>query len=207
MRSVMTWAVALGVVLATTELVSAQGRGMMGGPGLLLNPGVQEELKLTDEQKEKARTFAEKFGEKVREAFQNAQGDFQKLQTEIQKLSTTGLKDAAEFLKPEQVARLKQISRQQAGLNALANDEELQKELKLNDEQKEKIKKLADEQREKVMELFQAGGGPETREKMQALRKEYNGKVQDVLTGEQTKAYKELLGKPYEVRFAPQGGV
>jgi Spy/CpxP family protein refolding chaperone len=207
MRNVMTWAVAVGLILAAAGTAAAQGRGggfMMGGPGLLMSPQVQEELKLTDDQKEKAREFGEKLREKMQGVFQDAQGDFQRMQTEMQKINAAGMKDVAAFLKPEQVKRLKGISWQQAGLNALANDEDLQKELKVTADQKEKLKKLAADQRKDMMELFQ--GGQPDREKMQALRKDYNDKAQAALTEDQRKTYKDLLGKPIELRFGRRGG-
>lgn len=114
-------------------------------------------------------------------------------------------KALGEVLKPEQVKRLKQIELQQRGSRAFV-DEEVQKALKLTDEQKEKIKGIAEESGKQMRELF--GGGQGNREeafkKMQSLRKETNDKVQAVLSDDQKKAWKELTGEPFEVRFGPR---
>ena len=86
MRNTLTWAVVVGVALAATGTASAQGRrglgglfggGMLGGAAggiqLLSNASVQEELKLTDEQKNKLRDFAEQQQAKAQERMQQAQ--------------------------------------------------------------------------------------------------------------------------------------
>src|SRR3954468_15705393 len=119
MRSRMIWAAAIGVALAAAGTALTQGRGgfggMGGGPNLLAMPQVQEELKLTDDQKEKVRDFAEKFREKSMSAFQDAQGDFSKIPALMAKMNAEGMKEVATFLKADQVTRLKQLSRQRAG--------------------------------------------------------------------------------------------
>jgi hypothetical protein len=200
----MTWAVAMGVTLIAAGTASAQP-GRFGGPGLVANAGVQEELKLNNEQKQKAADFAEKLNEKMMSVFQDAGGDFTKMQAEGIKLNAAGMKDVAGFLNPDQLKRLKQISWQLGGLNALATDEEVQKELKLTNEEKDKLTKMANEQREKTVAMFQEGFGPEMLQKMQAMRKEYGDKAVAALTADHQKAYKDLLGKPFEVKFDGPG--
>ena len=215
MRNVITWALAVGVAVAVTATASAQqrqGRGGMFGRGgmsaamLLANEGVQKELKLTDEQKEKAREFAQAQGEKMREAFQNAQGDPEKMQEARKAMTEAGDKFVKETLKSEQQKRLKQIQYQADVLQTLSANEEVQKTLKLTDEQKEKLKTLADDLNKDRRELFQGGPGPEMMQKMQALTKDYTTKAQAVLTDAQKKEWKELTGEPFEVRFQRRGG-
>jgi Spy/CpxP family protein refolding chaperone len=210
MRNVITWALAVGVAVAVTTTASAQqrqGRGGMFGRGgmsaamLLGNEGVQKELKLTDEQKEKAREFAQAQGEKMREAFQNAQGDPEKMQEARKAMTEAGDKFVKETLKPEQQKRLKQIQYQADVLQTLSANEEVQKTLKLTDEQKEKLKTLADDLRKDRQELFQGGGGPEMMQKMQALTKDYTTKAQAVLTDAQKKEWKDLTGDPFELQM------
>jgi hypothetical protein len=202
MRSMMALALAVGVVLALTSTASAQGRGRggFGGPSLLGIAQVQDELKLTDKQKEEVQAFLEKHGERARGAFQEIQGDFSKFGQVMQKVNAEGMKEAAKFLKPEQLARLKGLNWQQAGVTALGNDDELQKELKVTADQKEKLKKLADDLQRDRMELFQGGGfgDPETQKKSQALAKDYATKAEQTLNDGQRKTYKDLLGKPFE---------
>ncbi|MFO0810383.1 MAG: hypothetical protein U0746_17300 [Gemmataceae bacterium] len=207
MRIAMTWA-AVAVILASAGSAAAQGRGGLGrfgGPALVINESVQTELKMTDEQKKKAEEFGSKFFDKMRELFQDSQGDFEKMQKEMVKANAAGMKEVGSFLKDDQTKRLKQISWQISGINALATDEELQKEIKLTGESKDKVKKLADELRQKTTELLQEGFSPDTQKKMQELRKDYGTKATDALNADQKKAYKETLGKSFEVKF-PQPG-
>ncbi len=209
MRSAAKWAVVLGLVLATAGTADAQGRGqgrgrggMFGGrggmsPAMLLNSqDVQKELKLTDEQKEKVTKFGEEQREKMREAFQDAQGDREKMQDLMRKSAEAGEKFVKDTLKPEQQKRLHQIQLQAGGVQTF-NDEKVQKELNLTDAQKEKLKTLSDDLNKDRQELFQGGGGAETMQKMQALNKEYLTKAQDVLNAEQKTKWKEMTGEPF----------
>jgi hypothetical protein len=208
MRNAMILAVTATLVAAGA--LQAQGRGGMGrfggGPSLITNESVQTELKLTDEQKTKAGEFAEKFRATMRSVREDNQGEPEKMQAEMAKANTAGMKDLAGFLKDDQMKRFRQINWQVGGLNALATNEELQKTIKLTDEGKEKAKKLAAELRSKTMELLQDGPGPDTQKKMTELRKEYSDKAVESLTADQKKAYKEALGKAFEVKFAPPPG-
>ncbi|HTK77856.1 MAG TPA: hypothetical protein VL371_21490 [Gemmataceae bacterium] len=208
MRSKIVWAAAVGVALAATGTALTQGRGGFGGgANLLAIPQVQEELKLTDDQKDKVRDFMEKFREKSVSAFQDAQGDFGKIGTIMAKMNAEAMKDVAAFLKADQVTRFKQLSRQRAGAQALMTDEDLQKDLKLTKEQTEKLAKLNKEMGEKQQELFQGGPGPESFQKMQEMRTEYGTKANAILTADQQKSYKDLLGKPFEFpQFGGRGG-
>jgi Spy/CpxP family protein refolding chaperone len=216
MRNVITWALAVGVAVAVTATASAQqrqgrgfgmfGRGGMSGAMLLGNEGVQKELKLTDDQKTKVQEFAQAQREKMGEAMREAQGDPDKMRQLMKEATEAGDKFVKETLKPEQQKRLKQIEYQNNVLPTLSANEEVQKTLKLTDEQKEKLKTLADDLNKDRRELFQAGPGPETMQKMQALTKDYTTKAQAVLTDAQKKEWKELTGEPFEVRFQRRGG-
>jgi Spy/CpxP family protein refolding chaperone len=201
------------LALAAAALVASpafaqppRGRGMQfggGGIGMLLgNASVQEELKLTDSQKEKIKDFAAKQRE-ARAGFRDlSQEERVEKNRELTKAAETFAK---ETLTPEQHKRIKQIVLQQAGVMAF-NGEEVQKELKLTDEQKEKIKTLADDMGKDMRELFQPGGGGDFQEnmkKMAALRKEYLGKAAEVLTAEQKKQWADMTGKPFEVKITP----
>src|SRR5688572_5742961 len=129
MRGMFRLALA-GVALAAAGRALAQGRGGgCGGPGMLRIPAGPEERKLTRDQEEKGRELAEKIAEKGRAIAEDNQGDFPKIMSEMQKVNAAALKEAAGFLKADQVKRFKQIIWQQSGVNALATDEELQKEL------------------------------------------------------------------------------
>ena len=187
---------------------------------LLTNKGVQEEIKLDDEQvktltentkarfgnmqesmakiTEKAKQLdgvaEDKMDEKVREVFKE----------EIE----TPMKEAEKVLKPEQVKRLKQIHFQNRGLG-LFSDAEYAKALKVTDDQKKKAKEL---QTELTKDLTELGGGrpggggrpmqpsKETQEKMTNLIDEAKEKGLALLTDDQKKTYKGMAGEPYKVK-------
>ena len=83
---------------------------------LIGNEGVQKELKLDDQQVEKAKEFAEKAREEMREHFAEACRDSRaksaapSMQEINKEMNESAMKAFGEFLKPEQITRLKQIS-------------------------------------------------------------------------------------------------
>jgi hypothetical protein len=148
MRTMFRTLLGLGLVALLASPAAAQGRGRgFGNLGILLgNASVQKELRLDDQQVEKAKELAEKTGEKmqeIRESLQGLEGEerMTKMQQLNRELNESTLKSAAAFLKPEQIARLKQISFQQRGAQAFS-DPEVSKKLNLTDTQKSDIQTI-----------------------------------------------------------------
>src|SRR6516164_5700356 len=124
MRALLRGAVGFGLValLAGPALAQGQGRGfgMMGGGGVAMligNESVQKELKLDDTQVTKAKEVADKNREKMTAAREETkdldQEERRAKMMELNKeINESTLKAVGEFFKPEQVARLKQISYQ-----------------------------------------------------------------------------------------------
>jgi len=206
----------LVALLASPALAQGQGRGfgMMGGYGMLIgNASVQAELKLDDQQKEKAKEFADKAraqGQEIREKLQGLEGEElrTKRQEFMKEMNESALKAFGEFLKPEQIARIKQISVQTRGAMAFS-DPEVAKKLNLTDTQKSDIQTIVQDQMEASRGLFSQDQSPEDREaamkKMTELRKESLGKATAKLNDEQQKTWKELIGAPFEVQFQRRG--
>jgi len=210
--------VALGVLAFLAAPAMAQqgrggGRGFGGGPAFLLgNASVQQELKLDAGQIEKAKEVAAKAREKMtaaRESLQSLEGEEQakkrrELTTEI---NTETHKAVKEFMKPEQVKRLYQITHQVQGAQAFA-DEHVQKHLKLTDAQKSDIEGIVQTSGQEMRKIFQENQGDREaiQSKMTELRKETLAKVESKLTDEQKASYKEMLGAPFEVKFEPRPG-
>jgi hypothetical protein len=177
---------------------------------LLMNKSVQNELKLTDEQKEKVASYQSEMAGKMREAFSkfrdlNPEEAREKLQAMMKEATTQSEKLVKEILKPEQARRLKQIELQQAGLRNFTN-EETQKALQLTDEQKEKLETIAEDTAKDSQEIMREAGrdfqrAAEARKKVEALRKQAMEKANAVLTDEQKKALRDLMGEPFEVQF------
>src|SRR5262249_35550184 len=174
--SIKLGAVAL-VALLLTPLFAQRQRGGFGQPqGVmhLLNKSVQEELKLTDDQKAALKKVQDKQAEAFRKAREDK--DFSAIRPAMEETAKSLTKFAKEDLKPEQAKRFRQIELQVDGLNALVNDKDIQNDLKLTDKQKEDIKATAgDLQRDRVEILKDAGKDKdrqkEAREKIQELNK------------------------------------
>jgi Spy/CpxP family protein refolding chaperone len=233
MRRLFKTTFILGLVLILAGPALAQrgqgggGRGGFGGPGMLIqNQSVQKELKLTDDQIQKIKDATTSINEKhkgERDAVRSLQGDEQreKRQELGKKIASETNEALAGILKPEQSKRLKEITLQRDGPRAF-NSEEVQKALKLTDEQNDKIKTINEDAAKDMRELAPpggrrgAGGGgggvvdqsvfKEFMTKAAALNKETMDKISSVLTDDQKKAWKDMTGQPFEIKFeAPQG--
>jgi hypothetical protein len=216
-KSVMT--LGLAALMATPVMAQQRrggGFGFGGGAGLsmlLSNPSVQEELKLDDSQKEKAREFSEKAREKRTAAREDLQGLDQeergkKFREMAKEADESAVAAARETLKPEQLKRYYQIRLQVAGANAFEDNEYLQKKLNLTDDQKSAISSILKSSMEESREIFQNAGDDRqaAMEKLREHRKETLSKVEGKLTDEQKSQYKELLGSPFEIKYQPRGG-
>ncbi len=138
------------VVAALAALVTASfGQGFRGGFGrgpatgamLLRRDDVKNDLKLTDDQKTKLLDLQDKIQSKMRDVFQGANGDREKMQADMKVVMDDATKEMNAILTPDQQTRLKQIGIQLAG-NGAAAMKEVQDDLKLTDDQKAKIADL-----------------------------------------------------------------
>ncbi|HKB42662.1 MAG TPA: hypothetical protein VKD72_39905 [Gemmataceae bacterium] len=212
---------ALVALLASPALAQRQprpGGGFRGG-NLLTNKSVQEELKLSKEQKDKL----EEAGKTVREKMQKAREEFQDLKPEeirekfaaLQK-ETNEILNKAASLSNDQKKRLAEITLQQSvrfrGPAALSS-EDVQKQLKLTDDQKDAIKTIVKETQDKIREETKDLEMQDFRKRIeitQKLNKEAMGAVAKKLTKEQKETWTKMLGEPFEVKFEqprrPGGG-
>jgi Spy/CpxP family protein refolding chaperone len=213
--------VGVGILVWAVQPAAAQrpqfGGGFGGGGGigmLAQNASVAKELNLTEEQTTKVKEAVDKVREahkdelaKVREA---EPADRREKMAEIQKVMGPETEKAvAGVLKTEQLKRLKQIELQTQGLRAFENAD-TQKALSLTDDQKAKIKDLAEASRKEAQEAFQDAGGDRTKmqEIMKTLadsRKKSLEKATNLLDDSQKKAWKDMTGEPFEVKFERGG--
>jgi Spy/CpxP family protein refolding chaperone len=231
MRASRFLAAGLFVVIAVV-VVEAQppGGGFNFAPPSLFvtvmsNKALQEEIKITDEQKEKLKGLSEKLtaaskkrGESFKEKFADAQGDKDKLKEIFTAMTKDGQKDQEETIKEveklltsEQVKRLKQIDRQRGGVGGFLK-EDVAKDLDLTDSQKGKIKSVVEEYRNDVKEIQKSSGGTfkdgkfsfdkekfeESQNKQKKLTKAAMGDIEDILTDDQRKKWKDLIGEPFD---------
>jgi Spy/CpxP family protein refolding chaperone len=174
------------------------GRFGFGGPMMLMrSEQIQKELEIVDDQLEEL----EAIGEDMRDSFQGLRDMSQEeRETKMREIAQEYEKRVNEVLLPHQQKRLKQItvqfsSRGREGIAGSLTDGDLAKELKITDEQKEKLRKAGEEAR------------TEMEEKMRKFRSEMEEKILAVLTDEQRRQYKEMIGEPFELdmRQAFQG--
>jgi hypothetical protein len=182
--------VALAATFLVVGLVGGQqqggkgkgfGKGGFGGPldaaSLVKRDDVKKELSITEEQ--------------------------------IDKIPAAILKGLSGVLDDKQMTRLRQIELQQRGTQAFL-DTSVQKELKITPEQTGHIKTILSDsvkERQEIMAELKGGGGggfAGIQEKLTALTKETTEKVQGVLTADQRRAYKQLLGEEFKLE-QPKG--
>ncbi len=213
MKTMIRTLMGLGLVAIIAAPAAAQGRGGFGRGGmaqLLGNESVQKELKLDDQQVEKAKELAEKMGEKAREArqaVQDLQGEerMKKMQEVTAEINAETVKAAGEFLKPEQITRLKQISYQQSGARVF-NDPEVARKLNLTAEQKTAIQEIEQEAGEERRSIFQDNQGDREAmmKKMGELNKQTLAKIEAKLNDEQKKTWSGLIGSHFDVVYPPR---
>jgi len=218
MRTMFTTMLGLGLAALIAAPANAQGRGfgMMGGGGnlatLLVNTGVTKELKLDDQQIEKAKDLAEKTREKMRENFEQTQsleGEERrnKMQELNRELNAATNPKVAEIIKPEQLTRLKEISCQVRGAQAFG-DPEIAKKLNLSDTQKSDIEAINRDSFAEMRTIREETGDDREAfmKRFTELRKQTLAKAEAKLNDEQQKTWKGMLGAPYEFRPDPPQG-
>jgi hypothetical protein len=181
---------------------------------ILRMPEVQTELKLTDAQKIQVSEMLANLRGGQRGRFEDLRSlgpeEAQKRMAERRAQEEKLVKG---ILTADQQKRFRQLQLQQRGFSAL-NDKTVQDELKLTDEQRTKVQTIQSDQRESMRAVFQSdGGGPPDfaaiRPKLEAMRKQSDDKLTAVLTAEQQKQWKAMLGTTFkfpEFRIGPPPG-
>ena len=174
-------------------LPAAAGIAWSGERYLALRANVQEELKLSYDQKQ---TLREKLP------------DYLQLQKTMQAPAAVFRERLFVFLKEtmnaEQFKRFQQVELQHEGPPALLRPE-IVKELQITDEQRNQfIGVVHDMQKrmEPLMKELGSGGNPgEIRPKAIQIYADQEGKIEAILSDKQRKQWKELYGKPFYELF------
>jgi Spy/CpxP family protein refolding chaperone len=231
-RGLLAAVLAAGIV----TVVAAQPGGGFGFGGgtqdtfviVLNNKALQEEVKVTDEQKTKFKSITEKqteltkkATEGMKEKFTDAKGDkdkmtelFTAMRKETEKVTAEVKKLVEAELTADQKKRLKQIYVQALGVNAFTNEDVL-KDLGATDAQKGTLKTLTTDFTKDVAEVrkdifgepkgkggFTKQDPEKTKEfntKRDKLTKETMGKVTEALTDDQKKKWTEMTGEPFDL--------
>lgn len=201
------------------------GPPFFGGPGgpppmmfsdpasLLRMPAVQDELKLTDEQKKSVEAIHGEVDKEMRERgakmqsltpdqrrsyFEKARETFE---TERKETSDKLLA----VLDEKQRERIDQLSLQRRGTAALLDDE-VAEELKLTDKQRDRLEALRDESREAIQAAFEEADPDDrdaVRRKLDALRQKQSNRALKLLTAQQRKSFEDLQGEKFEFPEPP----
>jgi hypothetical protein len=196
-----------------------QGRGMQGGMMqmspvfLLMRNDVQDDLKLTAEQRTRLGELQRQQQESMRGMGGRGGGgggDFQQMREEMQRRQQEMERQVNQILTADQQKRLKEISIQLAGARAVLN-EDVQKELGLTAEQRQRIQDLMQRQQEANRALMQQArdGGIEREELQTRMRNNENAlntEIGKVLTAEQNEKLKAMGGAPFRATEQPRGG-
>lgn len=227
-RLVLTLGLAFAISSAATAQRPGGGFGGFGGGAganvysrVATSKMLAEELKITEEQKEKLQAALKPLDEKRRELFPRQGGGGQRpseeqmreLREKMTQLSEETTKAVESVLNAEQSKRLSQINVQVTGINAFGT-KKVEESLKLTDGQKEKVKTILEDYNKDVGELrrgmFQRGaGGGGDREELQkrmaemnkkttALTKDAMEKIEEMLKEEQKTAWSDLTGKKFD---------
>jgi hypothetical protein len=213
MRRRLFVAAILAVLLNANVPVAAQITGAAlsgsfdGYDFLLLNDGVQKELKLGDDQVLKAKEIIHDVRRKYRSEMEQLQKlpaphGSARLVEAMEKISAESLEKLADTLKPDQIKRLRQVKVQNDEMRAFTKSD-VAVALRLTQAQKEQIKIVHDELGRQSQRAFQAGtrgGFQEALAKLRSLRREAVRKVVLLLGPEQKKVWQDLTGEPFELK-------
>jgi hypothetical protein len=172
--------------------------------GILLlrqNKGVQDELKMTEEQVVALDKTMGDLQAKLREVVGAGREDRDKLGQRLKEFQAESAKAAAAFLKPEQAARLGQIELQAGGVIALSR-EDVQKELNLTDRQKELLQEAKTRYQAEMRKLRSEVGADLNayKARLQELQQKTGEEYVGSLTEEQRRRWKELTGAPFVLK-------
>ena len=200
-QCVLALTAVFALVFGMSDEVFAQrggGRGVLGvnRAQLISLSEVQGELKLTDDQKSLAKGVYEKYSADVRDAFQNAGGDFPAMMEKTAKLATEATAKVVDKLDEMQKSRLTQIFVQTNGSNALL-DSAVQASLKVTEEQAKKLNDARNANREAMMSAFgslQGASAEERQSKMEELQKSASEKLFACISSDQKAEFEKLGG-------------
>ncbi len=182
-----------------------KGPDMLGARSVIFRATVQDELKLSGDQREKLQERLEITNNQINEFFQKAQDlkpdergkKMQEFQMKANEQLAAFLKKT---LKDDQLQRLRELELQREGLFAVIQPE-VARELKIMDEQRQHFMGVIQEMQKKIIPLIkdaESGGNPqEIRPKIMKIRREHEGRIEALLSDAQQKQWRAILGKPF----------
>ena len=179
------------------------------GSFLVFRDKVQEDLKLTNEQKDKLAHYLQEQLPDAMQFLQKIDGlkgeererELKAYRPKVQEKLIAVLKAT---INEDQRKRLHQLELQQEGPFVLWHgDIEIGKDLKITDEQRKRFMAVVQDMQKEIAPLAkeaQSGGDPQVIwPKIMKIRREHEGRIVDLLTDSQKKQWKEMIGKPLDL--------
>lgn len=197
------------VVLAAVFLATPNAHAQRAGFIRLFRPyhqvalaqieEVAKDLKLTDEQKDKALELSDTLNEERRELFQKAAGDFDSIREDMAKLNKKIAEGFNEALEEPQQKRLQEVFVQANGPTALF-DEQVAAALKITKEQQADLQKVRTEGRGAFRDIdWQSLSEKESDAKVDELIAGQDEKYSAVMTDEQRAEFEKLQGEKLKI--------
>lgn len=179
------------LLLAAAGIARAQDKEARkhpsGEPSIITRDYIQDELKLSDDQKHK---------------LDKTSPDFRKVLDSNSQEKTWAFVEAT--LNAEQLKRFEQLELQHEGPPALFRPE-IAKKLQITGEQQKQFMGLVQEMTKKLEPLIKeskSAANPQEMEKMRQealkLRQDCQGKMEALMNDAQKKQWKEMIGKPFD---------
>jgi Spy/CpxP family protein refolding chaperone len=170
---------------------------------LLRQKSVQHELKVTPDEARKIHEHCSRQWKKAEELAKAGKEEREKKFDAMAEENERFLKDC---LKPEQRKRLKQIAMQRAGLLWIARSD-VASNLGLSAEQKQKVKELHKEAHKEALEILRSNEGKMVKkEHLREMRMKDRRRLMAVLTDEQKRKWKEMIGDEFKGELEFGGG-
>lgn len=160
---------------------------------LLLQPSVQQELKLTMQETTKIDEFAGKQWTKAQEYHKLPEAQ---RKTKFEELGKANKEFIASTLKPQQEKRLMQIAMQEGGL-LFVLDPKISEDLGISPQEKMKLNELQKTAEKQVEDTLHSTSVEGLSEKLEKLRAEHNKQLMSVLSDQQKAKWKEMTGEPF----------
>lgn len=179
------------------------------GPFVVLREDVQDELKLTDDQKEAVEGHLREKIQEYGQFFDSIHGlgkdehekKLQAFRKKAQQELSTVLQGT---LKENQAKRLQQLEMRQMGVMVLFPSESpFAKDMNITDDQRKQFMQIVQEMQKRIEPLVkeaQSGDDPEEiRPKVMKIRKEHEDRMVAVLNDAQRRQWNEMIGKPFDI--------
>jgi hypothetical protein len=181
---------------------------ILGPSFLVFRDKVQEELKLSNEQKKKLEKRLQGTQQDTMQLFQRlVDEEPEEREKALHAYREKAQENLAAFLQgllqEKQSQRLRQVMLQRDRLFALLGNPEVAQELEITDEQRHQFVEVAQEFQKKfdplMKEAQKGGNAQEIGPKIRKIRKEQEERIEALLSDAQKKQWKELLGKPLDL--------